>query len=113
MNFINYLCKSNKANKENPLLRLCDCPNFNHYNCLKKELDDKMIPRENKKKNTINYNYYIRFHCNACKIQLPIRFIIPGIEKNFELLDIKKQDNEEYLLFESLDYLTSYKYYQR
>ena len=40
------ICKSNKADEDNPLLRLCDCNIYKHFNCLKKELEN--LKKKNK-----------------------------------------------------------------
>ena len=95
------ICKSNKADEDNPLLRLCDCNIYKHFNCLKKELEKIKIRKTNKNGNAINY--YIKLHCNDCQKQLPLRF---KINKTYELIDIErpknenieKPKNEEYLL---------------
>ena len=105
------ICKSNTSDENNPLITLCEYYIYKHFICLKNELNNEIKIVKNKNGNSINY--FIKFHCNNCKIQLPLRFKIYGINKIFELIDIEKPKNEEYLLFESFDYLNFYNYYQR
>jgi hypothetical protein len=105
------ICKSNTSDENSPLITLCECYIYKHFICLKNELKNEIKIVKNKNGNSINY--FIKFHCNNCKIQLPLRFKIYGINKIFELIDIEKPKNEEYLLFESFDYLNFYNYYQR
>lgn len=111
-NIICSICKNNdNYDSENPLLKLCDCKIYNHYKCLKEDLEKKTRKCINKA-NT-SFNYYIKFHCYLCHITLPLVFKIKELNKKFELFVIEKPTKDEYLIFESLEYLTKYKEYQK
>ena len=49
-----------KCNKE--IYRLCKCKKYQHYDTMKKWLEDRVIIRENDKKTVTNYTFKI-FHC--------------------------------------------------
>ena len=109
------ICKKNSCDKDNPLIKLCVCENYKHFECIKQDIVDRLIPKKNKKETSINY--YLNFHCFKCKISLPLRFKIENIDKIYKLIDIeeieKVKDNEDYLLFESIDYLNKYEEYEK
>lgn len=112
LNFCN-ICNNNTNNEDNPLIKLCDCPNYNHYECMKKDIKEKMTKLENKKRTSINY--FLKFHCNDCKKALPLKFKIKKDQKQYNLFEFDEPNNEDedYLIFQSLDYLDRYQDYQK
>ena len=104
-------CHKEDSSEENPLVKLCSCDyKYMHYKCIKEDLRQKLIIKENKSQTSINYIF--KFHCNNCKVQLPIKFKIDDIHKSFELIDIDLPKEEEYLLFQSLSFLYKNEYHQ-
>ena len=35
------ICENNESDESNPLLKICDCEKYIHYNCLKENLKKK------------------------------------------------------------------------
>ena len=90
-----YICKKNKCNKENPIIKFCSC-HYSHFECLKKEIKSKIIEKKNVK------NYYIRYlTCKKCKVVYPLKFKIS--DKKFELFQIDIPNND-YLILESVEH---------
>ena len=109
------ICNSSIEDEDNPLINLCDCNNFNHYICIKEDLKKKMLISKNKKKTAINY--YLSFHCDNCQKSLPLSIKIKNTNISYKFFDIeeieKPKEEENYLIFESLDYLDRYLVYQK
>ena len=104
------ICNLSNNNEDNPLLRICDCNNYKHYKCIIEDIKDKLRKKHNKSKTSINY--YLKIFCYDCYNELPLKFKIDN--KVYELFNLEKpQDSEEYLLFESLNYLTKYQDYEK
>ena len=98
-NIICYICRQYECTKENPIIQFCDC-NFIHYICLKNDLKKKLIIKQNEKETVLNY-YINGLICKNCKYKYPLSFKIS--DKNFELLEIKKPSNNDYLILESIE----------
>ena len=97
------ICNQKTYSEDNPLVKFCLCENFKHYECIKEELKKSYIIKENNEKSS--KNYYIKFFCrNKCKAIYPLRFKIKEINRVYNLFDIEKPKNEDYLIFESLPY---------
>ena len=91
-----YICNKNKCNKENPIIKFCNC-NYYHYECLKSKIKS-IIPVEKKDVK----NYYIKFFiCKKCKYVYPLKFKIS--DKKYELFQIERPNND-YLILESVEH---------
>ena len=100
------ICYSDDNDKENnPLVHLCNCNGglrFSHFECIKKWMETKLVTKENEKKTVKSYNIK-SFNCEICKTPYPFKFKLNGIEKPFELIDLQKPVNCDYIVLESLN----------
>ena len=100
------ICYSEENDKENnPLVHLCNCNGglrFSHFLCIKKWMETKLVVKENEKKTVKSYNIK-SFNCEICKTPYPFKFKLNGIEKPFELIDLEKPVNSDYIVLESLN----------
>jgi hypothetical protein len=100
------ICYSDENDKENnPLVHLCNCNGglrFSHYLCIKKWMETKLVTKENEKKTVKSYSIK-SFNCEICKTPYPFKFRLNGIEKPFELIDLEKPNNCDYIVLESLN----------
>ena len=87
-----------------PLLKLCSCPYYIHYKCLKDKIAEKKSKHE-LNKNVIRYKY-ADFCCDKCKLQYPTRFSICKISDDiYELINLDIPSKEtDFLILESLNY---------
>lgn len=94
-------CKNSNYSEKNPLICLCQCKNYIHYECLKQYLHKKRTIIE---KNNVKIYQYSSFNCDKCSFQYPLRFIINNnnnLEEIFMLIDFTSQF--DYIILESLD----------
>ena len=100
------ICYSEDNDKENnPLVHLCNCNGglrFSHFECIKKWMETKLNIKENEKKTVKSYNIK-SFNCEICKTPYPFKFKLNGIEKPFELIDLEKPHDKDYIILESLN----------
>ena len=100
------ICYSDENDKENnPLVHLCNCNGglrFSHFECIKKWMETKLITKENEKKTVKSYNIK-SFNCEICKTPYPFKFKLNGVEKPFELIDLQKPLDCDYIILESLN----------
>ena len=99
-----FICLRDESTKENPLVRICKCKNFVHYECLKQFLSTKLIIQDNPK-GTVTTYFCSKFNCDICLCPYPIRFRIPEFNKIYELIDLPQPEEENYLVLETLDYI--------
>lgn len=99
-----YICSKHNCSNDNPIIKFCNC-NFVHFKCLKNSI--KMFKKANKNGNAINYYIYMAF-CKNCQKIYPLRFKLS--EKSFELFDIEKPIEEDYVILESLEKKIYYGY---
>ena len=110
------ICHKKYTERDNPIIKICNCEEYNHFKCLKEEI--KKETNEKKYNNDESTRYFIINHCSKCKKFKHLNFIIEmknEIDKRkkfklFELVDIPRNKNEDYLLFEMIDFLTSHPY---
>ena len=102
--YICFICLKEESTIKNPLVKICKCKNFVHYECLKEFLRTKIIIQENPKGNVFTY-FCPKFNCDVCLCPYPIRFRIPEFNKVYELIDINQPEEFNYLVLESLDYI--------
>ena len=100
------ICYSDDYDRENnPLVHLCNCNGglrFSHFECIKKWMETKLVIKENEKKTVKSYNIK-SFNCEICKTPYPFRFKLEGIEKPFELIDLERPFECNYIVLESLN----------
>ena len=100
------ICYSEENDREkNPLVHLCNCNGglrFSHFMCIKKWMETKLQIKENNKRTVKSYNIK-SFNCEICKTPYPFKFKLSGIEKPFELIDLKKPLGCDYIILESLN----------
>lgn len=99
------ICYSNDNDKTNPLVHLCNCNGglrFSHFECIKKWMETKLVTKENDKKTVKSYNIK-SFNCEICKTPYPFKFKLPSIDKPFELIELQKPTNCNYIILESLN----------
>ena len=92
-----FICGHNDCKKDNPMIRLCNCSLF-HLVCLKNKINKNKKIIE--KKNVINY-YFKKIKCTKCNFVYPIRINIEG--KIYNLFEIEKQTDCDYLIIESVE----------
>ena len=100
------ICYSDDYDRENnPLVHLCNCNGglrFSHFECIKRWMETKLSIKENDKKTVKSYNIK-SFNCEICKTPYPFRFKLEGIEKPFELIDLQRPIDCDYIVLESLN----------
>ena len=98
------ICFDSYSDKNNPLIYLCNCHNYIHYECLKEYLKSKIIISENLKKTVTTYRCE-KFNCDICDKPYYLRFRIPEFDKTYELIDLTLPEETDYICLESLDYI--------
>lgn len=103
------ICKK-KELKDDPLLKFCDCEKYRHFKCMKKKIKEIIIKEDN---NNGCIRYYIKTNCFYCKKFIPLSFFIKenGKYNLYELVDIPRDDSQEYLLLETIDFLNKHNDY--
>ena len=99
-----WLCLNSDSDKNNPLICLCNCHNYIHYECLKEYLKSKKIKSENLKKTVTSFRCE-KFNCDICHKPYYLRFRIPEFDKTYELIDLTLPEETDYICLESLDYI--------
>ena len=95
------ICKKGDSSKENPKVKLCQCENYIHYECLKNLLKQNI--KENKNTNVTLYRHN-EFKCKSCKSQYSYKFYINfEEEKEYELINLEKPKENDYIILESLN----------
>ena len=100
------ICYSDEIdNRNNPMVHLCNCKgglNYAYFGCVKQWMKTKLIQIENNKKSVKSY-FISSFNCEICKTPYPFRFKINNNDKIFELIDIERPSNLNYIILESLN----------
>ena len=100
------ICYSEEIdNINNPMVHLCNCKgglNYAHYECIKHWMKTKLIQIENTK-NTVKTYYIQSFNCEICKSPYPFRFKINNNDKIYDLIEIERPINTNYIVLESLN----------
>ena len=99
-----WLCLNSNCDEDNPLICLCNCHNFIHYECLKMYLNSKIIVTINLKKTVTTYTF-ARFNCDICLKPYQLRFRIPELNKTYELINLNLPEEVDYICLESLNYI--------
>ena len=98
------LCLISNFDEDNPLVCLCNCHNFIHFECLKAYLNSKITVTQNLKKTVTTYTSE-KFNCDICLKPYQLRFRIPEIDRTYELIDLNLPEETDYICLESLDYI--------
>ena len=96
------ICFISQSAKENPLLRICSCKDYIHFNCLKKYINTKIEISDNLAQ-TIKTYICPKFNCDVCLTPYPLRFRIKEYNKIYELIDYNIAKELDYIVLESLD----------
>jgi hypothetical protein len=97
------LCFNSNSDSNNPLICLCNCHKYIHYECLKMYLKSKITVSKNSKKTVTTYRCEM-FNCDKCLKPYPLRFRIPEFNKTYKLIDFTLPEETDYICLESLDY---------
>ena len=92
------ICKKENSSEENPIVKLCKCDNYMHYECIKNMLKENTKEVKDKG-NVISYKYE-GLNCKECECQYPYKFNINN--KDYTLLDLKIPEYDDYIILESL-----------
>ena len=87
------------------MVHLCNCKgglNYAHFECIKHWMKTKLIQKENTK-NTVKTYYIQSFNCEICKSPYPFRFKINNNDKIYDLIEIERPINTNYIVLESLN----------
>ena len=97
-------CEKYDVSEENPLLCICKCKDYIHYECLKEILNESNNIEISKNQNVKIYKYR-KFICNKCSFLYPIKFKIKNDNKNEEKIFslLKFNTESDYIILESLD----------
>ena len=98
------ICFECNSSKENPLLLLCKCHNYIHFECLKLYFMKKLKIVESGKGAVTTY-ILERCNCEICLTPYPTRFRIPKFDLIYDLVDVSLPNDLDYMILESLDYI--------
>jgi hypothetical protein len=103
------ICFGSDSTEENPKLKICNCHNYIHYNCIKQFLKNRITMSENSQGTVTSY-YCNKFNCEVCEEPFPLKFTIKFNEnselRTYYLIDgLELPENTNYLILESLTYL--------
>ena len=131
---LNHICKAHKYCEfcKGLMIKFYEYDEFEHFNCIKDWINDRIITRENEIVNSYYFNIfqckeYIRRNCNEekcekddcckkCNTYYPLYFKLDqngnpseeekkGQKEYFEFYEIKKPEKCDYLILESLPHL--------
>ena len=98
------ICLDGESSVDNPKIRLCNCNDYIHYECLKRWIKTKIIKRENLKKTVLSY-YLKKFNCDVCVKPYLLKFKISGVnDKIYSLIDLNLPTDQNYIVLESLGF---------
>jgi hypothetical protein len=98
------ICFECNSSKENPLLLLCKCHDYIHFECLKLYFMSKLKIVESERGAVTTY-IFEKCNCEICLTPYPTRFRIPKFDKIYDLVDISLPSEYDYMILESLDYI--------
>jgi len=98
------ICFECNSSKENPLLLLCKCHDYIHFECLKLYFMSKLKVFESERGVVTTY-IFDKCNCEICLTPYPTRFRIPKFDKIYNLVDISLPNEKDYMILESLDYI--------
>ena len=98
------ICDKSNTETDNPIIQFCLCEKYKHFKCQKEKIKESIFYDGNNN-DYISYSY--KTHCFDCKNFILSSFIIEDNKKEcklFELFDFPRKENDDYLLFETIDY---------
>ena len=98
------ICFECNSSKENPLLLLCKCHDYIHFECLKSYFASKVKIVESERGAVTTY-IFEKCNCEICLTPYPTRFRIPKFDIIYNLIDINLPSDFDYMILESLDYI--------
>ena len=101
-NIVCDLCKKNDCDKDNPLVAFCNC-NYFHFDCLKNKIKKDNLTFFQNEKKTIDTYYIKRYKCENCRLVYPLSFKIEQFEQIYQLFDISKPNDRNYMILESIE----------
>ena len=101
-NIICNICKEKNCDKDNPLIAFCDC-NYFHFKCLKNKIKNDNIKYFQNDKKTVDTYYIKRYRCETCRLVFPLAFKIEQIKQTYQLFDINKPKEGNYMILESIE----------
>ena len=96
------ICGKKYSTPDDPIVKLCLCKKYRHYKCMKDKFKEILIEDEN---NGCS-RFFLKTNCMYCKRYIPWNFLLyeDNKYKLFELIDIPRKKEEEYLLLETFDF---------
>ena len=98
------ICDKSNTETDNPIIQFCLCEKYKHFKCQKEKIKE-LIFFDGNNDDYISYSY--KTQCFDCKNFILSSFIIEDNKKEcklFELFDFPRKENDDYLLFETIDY---------
>ena len=90
-----------KSDTHNPIIKMCKCKNYIHFNCLKAYLKNNIKITHNSDKTVISY-YCENFGCKKCKEPYPLKFNLWD-DVTFCLINgLEPTEKINYMILESL-----------
>ena len=98
------ICFGCNSSKENPLLLICKCHDYIHFECLKLYFMSKLKIVGSERGDVTTY-IFEKYNCEICLTPYPTRFRIPKFDKIYDLVDISLPIEYDFMILESLDYI--------
>jgi len=98
------ICFLSNSSQENPLLLLCKCHDYIHFECLKLYFQSRLKICVSERGIVSTY-ILDKCNCEVCLTPYPTRFRIPKFDKIYNLIDISLPSEIDYMILESLDYI--------
>ena len=97
------ICDKPSNEPNDPLIKFCLCERYTHFKCMKEKLK-KMTIIDND--NNGCTRFFIKTNCIYCKKFIPWSFVCKENNdyKLYELIDIPRNNSEEYLILEVFDF---------
>ena len=98
------ICGGTISLSDNPLLALCECERYLHFECLIKLFE---INKDKTNKNVTTYECQV-FNCETCYKPYPTKFQVKTGNnfKIFSIIDkLEKPKDNDYIIFENLTYI--------
>ena len=96
------ICGKKDLGPDDPLVKLCLCEKYRHYKCMRDKF--KEIVKIDENNGCIRF--YLKTNCMYCKKYIPWNFMVKENNqyKLFELIDIPRNNEDEYILLEAFDF---------
>ena len=101
-NFYSQVKKYFFSQQEAGIISFCDC-NYFHFQCLKNKIKNDNIKYFQNDKKAIDTYYIKRYKCETCRLVFPLAFNIEQNEQTYQLFDINKPHDGNYMILESIE----------